>query len=140
MAEDKQLTCVECKAEFTFTAAEQDLHVELGYKNEPKRCLSCREARKQSGRGGPREIHEAVCADCGGVAKVPFKPTGEKPVYCSNCFQAHRSGPGGGGRGRQRKMHEVVCSDCGGTAQVPFKPTGEKPVYCSNCYSAHRSQ
>ena len=94
MAEDKQLTCVGCNAEFTFTAAEQDLHVELGYTNEPKRCPPCREARKQSGGGGrssQREMHEAVCADCGGVARVPFKPTGDKPVYCSNCFSAHRS-------------------------------------------------
>ena len=94
MADDKQLTCVECNAEFTFTAADQDLHVKLGYGNEPKRCPPCRAARKQrtgGGRSGPREMHEAVCGDCGGVAKVPFKPTGEKPVYCSNCFPAHRS-------------------------------------------------
>ena len=41
---------------------------------------------------GPREMHEAVCADCGGVARVPFKPRGDKPVYCSNCFSAHRGG------------------------------------------------
>ena len=103
MAEDKQLTCVECNTEFTFTAGEQDKHAQLGFTNEPKRCPPCRAARKQSGGfgggggggggfrgGGPREMHEAVCADCGGVARVPFKPRGDKPVYCSNCFSAHR--------------------------------------------------
>ena len=103
MAEDKQLTCVECNTEFTFTAGEQDKHAQLGFTNEPKRCPPCRAARKQSGGfgggggggfrgggGGQREMHEAVCADCGGVARVPFKPRGDKPVYCSNCFSAHR--------------------------------------------------
>ena len=117
MAEDKQLTCVECNAEFTFTASEQDLHAKLGYQNEPKRCPPCREARKKSGKGGPREMHEAVCGDCGNVAKVPFKPTGDKPVYCSDCFPAHRGEAGGGGISSQREMHEAVCSDCGGTTK-----------------------
>ncbi|MEP7158940.1 MAG: CxxC-x17-CxxC domain-containing protein [Chloroflexota bacterium] len=38
----------------------------------------------------PRELFEAVCADCGKTASVPFRPTGSKPVYCSDCFQNHR--------------------------------------------------
>jgi hypothetical protein len=25
--------------------------------------------------GGPREMHKAVCADCGQETEVPFKPT-----------------------------------------------------------------
>ena len=36
---------------------------------------------------GPREMFEAVCSECGGVARVPFQPSGDKPVYCSNCFE-----------------------------------------------------
>jgi CxxC-x17-CxxC domain-containing protein len=28
----------------------------------------------------------AVCAKCGKKCEVPFKPTGDKPVYCSDCF------------------------------------------------------
>jgi CxxC-x17-CxxC domain-containing protein len=38
----------------------------------------------------PRELFEAVCADCGRTASVPFRPSGVRPVYCSDCFQAHR--------------------------------------------------
>jgi CxxC-x17-CxxC domain-containing protein len=38
----------------------------------------------------PREMFEAVCADCGKTASVPFRPSGVKPVYCSDCFQNHR--------------------------------------------------
>lgn len=42
------------------------------------------------GERRPRELFEAICADCGKTANVPFRPTGNKPVYCSDCFQNHR--------------------------------------------------
>jgi CxxC-x17-CxxC domain-containing protein len=35
-------------------------------------------------------MFEAVCADCGKTASVPFRPSGVKPVYCSDCFQNRR--------------------------------------------------
>lgn len=42
-------------------------------------------------RGGGKDRKElpfcdAVCAGCGKDCKVPFKPTGDKPVYCRSCF------------------------------------------------------
>jgi CxxC-x17-CxxC domain-containing protein len=37
-----------------------------------------------------REMFDAECAECGGTARVPFRPTGARPVYCSNCFQTRR--------------------------------------------------
>lgn len=48
--EDKKLTCVDCGAEFIFTAGEQEFYKEKGFDNEPKRCLSCRKARKEQSR------------------------------------------------------------------------------------------
>ncbi|MBN2422870.1 DNA-directed RNA polymerase [Candidatus Woesearchaeota archaeon] len=39
---------------------------------------------------GPREMHKAVCADCGEECEVPFKPQEGRPVYCRNCYQNHR--------------------------------------------------
>ena len=39
---------------------------------------------------GPREMHSAICASCGKEAQVPFVPRGDKPVYCSDCFQQQR--------------------------------------------------
>ncbi|MEM2138841.1 MAG: CxxC-x17-CxxC domain-containing protein [Candidatus Woesearchaeota archaeon] len=39
---------------------------------------------------GPREMHKAVCADCGQECEVPFKPIEGKPVYCRNCYQNHK--------------------------------------------------
>ena len=39
---------------------------------------------------GPREMHKATCADCGKETEVPFKPSGDRPVYCKECYQNHR--------------------------------------------------
>ena len=39
----------------------------------------------------PREMHTTTCSSCGREAKVPFVPRGDKPVYCSDCFQSQRS-------------------------------------------------
>src|SRR3989344_5009718 len=35
---------------------------------------------------GPREMFDATCSQCGKACRVPFKPTGSKPVLCSACF------------------------------------------------------
>jgi len=42
------------------------------------------------GFGGPREMHDAVCSECGKACQVPFKPTEGKPVYCRDCFAKRR--------------------------------------------------
>ncbi len=99
--EDRTLSCQDCSAEFTFSADDQQYHADKGYTNEPKRCPNCRAARKgeRGGGGGgygQREMHPAVCAECGKDTEVPFLPTGERPVYCSDCFSRQSSGGGGG--------------------------------------------
>ena len=84
MYEDKTLTCKECGAEFVFTAGEQEFYAEKGLEHEPQRCKSCRNARKGAPRAA-REMFTAVCAGCGGEARVPFEPKSDRPVYCSDC-------------------------------------------------------
>ena len=42
--------------------------------------------RRDSGRS-ERTMHEVTCAKCGRRCEVPFRPTGDKPVYCSDCFR-----------------------------------------------------
>ena len=69
MYEDKTLVCKECGAEFVFTAGEQEFYAERGFQNEPQRCKACRDARKNAARS-PREYFTAVCANCGGEARV----------------------------------------------------------------------
>jgi CxxC-x17-CxxC domain-containing protein len=110
--------------DFVFTSGEQEFYAQKGFTNEPTRCPSCRQARKAGGGssrgsgygdrdsygggyssrdsygssrgGGAREMHTTTCASCGKEAQVPFVPRGDKPVYCSDCFQQQR----GGGSGR----------------------------------------
>ena len=41
--------------------------------------------------GGPREMHDATCSDCGAQTKVPFKPIEGRPVYCRDCYQKHKN-------------------------------------------------
>ncbi|KKH49750.1 hypothetical protein EO95_17890 [Methanosarcina sp. 1.H.T.1A.1] len=43
------------------------------------------------GNSGPREMHTAVCSDCGVETEVPFKPDPERPVYCRDCLPNHRA-------------------------------------------------
>ncbi|MFH0876704.1 MAG: CxxC-x17-CxxC domain-containing protein [Candidatus Omnitrophota bacterium] len=44
----------------------------------------------QGGSGGydrrPREMHKAVCAECKKECEVPFKPSGDRPIYCKECY------------------------------------------------------
>ncbi len=39
----------------------------------------------------PRQMFDAVCADCGQPTQVPFQPRGDRPVYCRDCFQKRRA-------------------------------------------------
>lgn len=92
--QDKELTCKECGAAFTFSASEQAFYEEKGFKNDPSRCSACRAARKQQTSGGgfrqQREMFTTICSECGNETQVPFNPTAGKPVYCRDCFQAHK--------------------------------------------------
>jgi CxxC-x17-CxxC domain-containing protein len=87
MYADKTLKCKECGCEFVFTAGEQEFYAERGFVNEPQRCKACRDARKSASKT-QREMFTTVCANCGKEAKVPFQPTSDRPVYCSECFAA----------------------------------------------------
>lgn len=90
--EDKILTCKECGAEFTFTAGDQEFYASKGFENEPSRCQTCRSNRKQQ-RGSysnDRRMYPVTCAQCGAETEVPFRPSGDRPVYCRTCFQNQR--------------------------------------------------
>jgi CxxC-x17-CxxC domain-containing protein len=78
---DITLTCKDCGNPFVFTAGEQEFYQQRGLMNQPGRCSDCRAVRKATGGG----------ASYGGKeARVPFQPRGDKPVYCSSCFETRR--------------------------------------------------
>jgi len=85
MYEDKKLICKDCGKEFIFTAGEQEFYAERGFQNEPLRCKGCRDTRKNK-----KEYFLTVCASCGKEAKVPFQPSNDRPVYCSECYAAKK--------------------------------------------------
>src|SRR5437763_12782505 len=126
MSADTTLTCRDCGQAFTFTSGEQDFYASRGF-SEPSRCPDCRAARKSqrdsgssygggsygggsssygggygSGARGQREMFSATCSSCGKEAQVPFQPSNDKPVYCSDCFQQRGGGNRSGGYGRNR--------------------------------------
>lgn len=106
---DKQIVCRDCSTSFTFTAGEQEFYANKGLMNEPSRCPSCRQARRSNrssleevdgyvrygnfasfGGKTPRQMHPAACADCDQMTEVPFQPRGDRPVYCSTCYNKIR--------------------------------------------------
>ncbi len=108
---DKTLTCRDCGSTFLFTAGEQEFFASKGFTNEPTRCPSCRSARRSGGSSfsggygrGERQMFSVTCAECGAETQVPFEPKGDRPVYCSSCFESRRGSSygdnRGGGRGR----------------------------------------
>ncbi|MHA1911596.1 MAG: CxxC-x17-CxxC domain-containing protein [Candidatus Kariarchaeaceae archaeon] len=57
--------------------------------------MSYRDNRRSNDRYGnrsrePREMHDAVCADCGEETQVPFVPDPDRPVYCKDCYRKRR--------------------------------------------------
>lgn len=92
---DQTLKCRDCGADFVWTASEQQFYQEKGFNNPPSRCPACRKVKKaqfNAGRGGgsPRQMFDAVCANCGKKTQVPFQPTGSRPVLCIDCYRAQR--------------------------------------------------
>jgi CxxC-x17-CxxC domain-containing protein len=92
--QDRILVCRDCGQTFTFSAGEQEFYASKGLTNVPGRCPSCRSARRGGQASVPRprsEMYEAICANCGRTTSVPFVPREDRPVYCSDCFQAQRA-------------------------------------------------
>ena len=104
MSVDQTLRCRDCGVDFIWTEGEQAFYASRGLANPPSRCPNCRAARRASGassgggggggysgggfnRSAQRQMYEVPCAGCGGIARVPFQPRGDKPVYCSDCFR-----------------------------------------------------
>lgn len=94
---DRVLKCVDCGADFVFSAGEQLFYAEKNFLNEPKRCKACKANRQQGmgrragGRSAGKPEAAVTCSQCGREAKVPFVPVQGRPVYCHDCFQQRRA-------------------------------------------------
>jgi len=94
--QDRTLKCIDCGADFVFTAGEQLFFHDKQFKNEPKRCKGCKGKRAAQvgagGNGGYNKVEtKTSCSACGKETTVPFKPTQGRPVFCRECFQQKRT-------------------------------------------------
>jgi CxxC-x17-CxxC domain-containing protein len=99
--QDKLLTCIDCSTEFIFTAGEQLFFHDKQFKNEPKRCKTCKSKRvavlnaPPSSRGDghhyARVETRATCSQCGKDTTVPFRPTQGRPILCRECFTQRKT-------------------------------------------------
>jgi CxxC-x17-CxxC domain-containing protein len=98
--QDKVLTCVDCAAEFVFTAGEQLFFHDKRFTNEPKRCKTCKSKRvavltavptSREPRHYTRVETRATCSQCGKDTTVPFRPTQGRPIFCRECFTQKRT-------------------------------------------------
>jgi CxxC-x17-CxxC domain-containing protein len=99
--QDKVLTCIDCGASFIFTAGEQLFFYDKQFKNQPKRCKSCKSKRVAVLSAAPtlprdsqrysRVETRATCSQCGKETTVPFKPTQGRPIFCRECFVQKRT-------------------------------------------------
>jgi len=83
---DRVLKCIDCGAEFVFTAGEQVFFHDKQFRNDPKHCKQCK-AKRANGNSRVRPETRTNCSQCGEATTVPFKPTQGRPVLCRSCFQ-----------------------------------------------------
>ena len=66
--QDKVLKCVDCGAEFIWTSGEQLFFADKQFKNEPKRCKTCKAKRSSRAAAGPapagRVETQTTCSAC----------------------------------------------------------------------------
>lgn len=58
-------------------------------------------------RSEDRQMFEAICDECRNSCKVPFQPSGGKPVYCSDCF-GEKKGAGDKNRDQFAELHSKL--------------------------------
>jgi|SRR3989339_99669 len=75
-------------------------------------------------RRGPMEMHDATCSKCAKACQVPFKPTGNKPVLCSDCFR-NSGDPRGNARDFSPRGNAGSNSNAGVTAEQFSKINGK---------------
>lgn len=58
-----------------------------------------------------RPMFKATCAQCNKPCEVPFRPSGNKPVLCSYCFEEQKGAGDGGSRPERRSDRPSYSKD-----------------------------
>ncbi|HEY7294362.1 MAG TPA: zinc-ribbon domain containing protein [Dehalococcoidia bacterium] len=142
---DKTLTCVECKTSFVFSARDQEFHASKGFTNEPKRCPSCRAARRVqrgdappagSGARSANPVYAGPRAQGGanrGGNNRSGRPRGRRDEFerggrgsDGDAGTSARSFDGGASGG-----YTANCMACGAETSAPVN--GSSVVFCPSC-------
>jgi CxxC-x17-CxxC domain-containing protein len=147
--QDRQIACIDCGQPFVFTAGEQEFYERKGFKEEPKRCKPCREARKtrRGAQSSDGPAHGNGYGNGGGNHGGGYDDDAiGNRAPASRGARGGGGGGGGGGRGArggfgggEREMFDAVCAQCGAQTRVPFRPIAGRPVYCRECYGGRRA-
>ena len=90
----QQLSAMEKKLDILISQPSKS-SFEKSYSQRPPRQFD-RSHRHDRGRRdhSPRErtYTRVICVDCNKECEVPFKPSGDRPVYCKECFSKRKTG------------------------------------------------
>jgi len=84
---------------------------ERGFRDEGRGDFKPRKSFGDRPSFGDKRMFSAVCDACKNACEVPFRPTGERPVYCSDCFGKNSEGGKGksfGNAGADNKVAEQL--------------------------------
>jgi CxxC-x17-CxxC domain-containing protein len=140
--QDRPLQCLDCKNEFIFTAGEQEFYERKGFKEIPKRCKPCRDARKSRRSSDGNGYSNGNGHGNGNGGNGYHDSNGEGANGNGNGYANNNGGDAGGNRASRagREMFDATCASCGAPARVPFRPATGRPVYCRDCYTSRQGQ
>ena len=90
----EQLTALDKKVELLINRSPQQ---PVGPAPSPKTPFYLPVSARHQGNEKPRDHHKerpmfrAVCADCKKECELPFKPSGDRPVFCKECFSRRKA-------------------------------------------------
>ena len=86
--QDRVLKCVDCNADFVFTAGEQQFFADKNFRNEPKRCKACKGKRQEGGSGGHAKVETTGnCSNAEGKQPFRFVPLRGGRFFAGNAFR-----------------------------------------------------
>jgi len=80
------------KIEQKLVVLEKKLDILISQSSEKPYSKPSRSFDRSRSRDRGKSFTKAICADCNKECEIPFKPTGDRPVYCKDCFSKHNAG------------------------------------------------
>lgn len=90
------------------------------------------QAQRQNARFRERIMYKTICADCKKQCEVPFRPSGDRPVFCQECFSRRKASgsfqAGIDNKPRQMTLTQIPAVNKPQVAEKRKPVTKKKPV------------